>query len=1161
MWDGTMKSEINKVIEKELKKYSKKNIKISDKQYTLYIVPELCDEDLNIFEGFLFVEVDNKSEVSYLKTRYKPPVSGYAPRIGVILYDGHLLLKDYRKNKHIIKTLRKVNKTFLNKLKKVLSNPNEENFSKLFDRSDVIEEFYILYKKAREYLLKNISGIPEEEKREEFVDNFMMQMLTLWYLQERGFFNSDKNYFITKFKESKQKKLFDGPENYYQFLTHFFEKVSNNLDRQYHEDKIVGKVVVIGPAVFLNGEHSKAISISDKCFYKEGMTDILINTPPKKVSQEVPLLNLFESRDWTEGNIDEFVLGAIYEKLITYQERKKTGAYYTPEEITSYICKNTIEPYLVDKVNEKFKRNFETIDQIIESDDKEILFYLFEQLKEIKILDPAVGSAHFLESAINVLVSIYEKIKEKAIELNIRKGLEIITADEKGEIKKINLLEISDEKEFKLLVKFFIILSKNIYGVDINPSALKVAKARLFLTLAKHFKVDKEKDLFIRFPNVHFNLREGNSLIGYIDLGSEEQKGQLQLDFFVREEQAEYITEKIKVVSDLKPYLEKTARSLNLDGDIIKEVEELNKILSKGKIDWNEFKKVLKTKEKLITILIASLNSKYAKPLHELLREITDLFNQKLDEKFAEEHKIKLEDLKKIKAFHWIFEFPEVFIDRGGFDVVVGNPPYVRADTDDAFIIKERELIPKTGFYETLYEKWDMYIAFIERGFNLSRKKGYFSLIVEDSYNSSKYAKKSHNYFVENAIIKELNFCSDVSIFQGVGVRNTIFIFKKEINFKNVPQRIKRIERFENIQFLPSATQKDFGIDLFNPIKCPELTIKVNEFNYLKEICYISYGLRPNADERKYKGEFKKFDLISDVKDQIHPLPYLEGKMISKWQIKEFKFLEWGTERSPQKLVRPTFPGLYKPPKILFGSITGSTYDNIGFFCNHSIIVITPWINLKGGFNRSISKKAKGKTREQFERLCMQYELKFLLMIINSTTGSYLIKQNQRNKLSVYPDDLSNLKIKICSKENQKKYVFLSDILLFLNATEERRQSLKDTIEFFDRQIADSLVYELYFKEKFAEDGLYKEPKEYLLELVSKHLKSINYDRWAELYWKKQIEGNLTEQEQKELEKLEKENMETVEDVYRALKEDVKIKELIQKIKSHEWVKVIEGEG
>jgi len=1163
-----MKFETSKLIEKELKKYSKKDIKISDKQYTLHVVPELCDEDLNIFEGFLFVEADNKSEVSYLKTRYRPPVSGYAPRIGIILYDGHLLLKDYRKNKHIIKTLKKINKTFLNKLKKALSEPSDGNLSKLFDRSDVIEEFYILYKKAREYLLKNIKGIPEEEKREEFVDNLMMQMLTLWYLQERGFFNSDKNYFITKFKESKQKKLSGGFENYYGFLTYLFEKLSDNLDSQYYKDKIVGEVVVIGPAVFLNGGHSKAISIPDKCFYKEGMTEVLINTPPKRVSQEVPLLNLFESRDWTESNMDEFVLGSIYEKLITYMERKKLGAYYTPEEITSYICKNTIVPYLVDKVNEKFKRNFETIDQIIESNDKDILFYLFEQLKEIKILDPAVGSAHFLGTAIDVLAGtddppepkegIYEKIWRKFKELKL-KGLIIKSSDNLGQIRDIDLTDIEDKDEFRMYVKFFIILSKNIYGVDLKPSALKIAKARLFLTLAKHFKVGKEKDNFIRFPNVHFNLREGNSLIGYVNIERQKPKGQLQLDLFVNEEQAEYIVERIKVVSELKPHLEKTANALEISGNVVNEVKDLNRILLKEQISWHDFEKVLRTKEKLIRILIASLNSQYAKPLNDLLREITDLFNQKLDEKFAEEHEIKLEDLKQIKTFHWVFEFPEVFLDRGGFDVVVGNPPYVRADTDDAFIIKERELILKTGFYETLYEKWDMYITFIERGFKLSRKKGYFSLIVEDSYNSSKYAKKSHNYFVENAMIKELNFCSDISIFQGVGVRNTIFIFKNEKNSNNIPQRLKRIERFENFVSLPSTTQKDFGNDLFNPRKSPEQTISINEFNYLKEICYISYGLRPNADERKYKGEFKKSDLISEIKDHKHPSPYLEGKMISKWQIKEFKFLEWGTERSPQKLVRPTFPELYKPPKILFGSITGSTYDNIGFFCNHSIIVITPWINLRGVSNRSISKKAKGKIREQFEKLSMQYELKFLLMIINSTIGSYLIKQNQRNKLSVYPDDLSNLKIKICSKENQKKYAFPSDYLLFLNATEERRQKLKDTIEFFDRQIADSLVYELYFKEKFYEDGLYPEPKEYLLEAVSKHLKPINYDRWAELYWKKQLEGNLKPEEEKELEDLENENLKTIIEVVEAIRADREIMELIERIKGHEWVRVVEG--
>jgi len=766
-----MNKQIRVILLKELKKYKTKEIKISGKPYNLYIVPELCDEDLNIFEGFLSVKAESKTEVSYLKNRYKPPVSGYAPRLGLILYDGHLLIKDYRKNKHIIKTLNKINKTFLNKLKKALSDPKEENLSKLFDRTDVIEEFYILWKKSREFLLKNIKGIPEEEKREEFVDNFMMQMLTLWYLQERGFFNNDKNYFITKFKELYQKKLINGFENFNEFLIYLFEKISGHEDRQYVEDTKIGKVVVIGPAVFLNGEHSKAISIPDKCFYQEGMTDILINTPPKKVNQEVPLLNLFESRDWTEGNIDEFVLGAIYEKLITYIERKKLGAYYTPEEITSYICKNTIDPYLIDKVNKKFSKNFETIDQIIEGSNKEILLYLFEQLKEIKILDPAVGSAHFLESAINVLVDIYEKIKEKVQELGLRQGLEIIAADEKGEIKTINLFEVDNEDKFKLLVKFFIILSKNIYGVDINLSALKVARARLFLALAKHFKVGKEKDIFIRFPNVHFNLREGNSLIGYVALEKEKTEKQLQLELFVKEEQAEYLSKKIKVALDLKPSLEKTAKALKIDGNIVNEVEDLNRILSKKCIEWDDFKKVLWTKEKLTRILIASLNSKYAKPLHELLSSITELFSQKLDEKFAKEYNINLYNLKKIKTFHWIFEFPEVFLkENPGFDVVVGNPPYVELN--------------EVEYGYLLTESKNLYDKFMRTSIKLLHSNGMFGFIHANSVYCQPKFKNLRDFLYKNTndlII--INFAiRPQPVFKGVMQRTAITICRKDIS-------------------------------------------------------------------------------------------------------------------------------------------------------------------------------------------------------------------------------------------------------------------------------------------------------------------------------------------------------------------------------------------
>ncbi|HDD45402.1 MAG TPA: hypothetical protein ENG63_11180 [Candidatus Desulfofervidus auxilii] len=1131
-----MKEQIHKFLLKELQKYKVKHIRISDKQYTLYIVPELCDEDLNIFEGFLFVEVDNKSEVSYLKTRYKPPVSGYAPRIGIILYNGHLLLKDYRKNKYIIKTLKKINKTFLNKLKKALSDPKEENLNKLFDRSDVIEEFYILYKRARKYLLKNIKGIPEEEKREEFIDNFMMQMLTLWYLQERGFFNNDKNYFITKFKEFKQKKLFGGFKNYYEFLTYFFEKLSNNLDSQYYEDKIVGRVVVTGPAIFLNGEHSKAISIPDKCFYKEGMTDILINTPPKKVSQEVLLLNLFESRDWTEGNIDEFVLGAIYEKLITYMERKKLGAYYTPEEITSYICKNTIEPYLVDRVNEKFKKKFETIDQIVESNDKEILLYLFEQLKEIKILDPAAGSAHFLESAINVLVSIYEKIREKAIELGIKKGLEIIASDEKGEIKTINLLEISDDDKFKLLIKFFIILSKNIYGVDINPSALKVAKARLFLTLAKHFKVGKEKDIFIRFPNVHFNLRDGNSLIGYVDIKRQKPKEQLQLDFFIEEEQSEYITEKIKVISELKPYLEKTAKSLNLNGNIVEEVKELNKILAKRKIDWNDFEKVLRTKEKLITILIASLNSKYAKPLNDLLKKITDLFNQKLDEKFAEEHNIDLNKLKDAKftpwerkMFHWVFEFPEVFMRKdSGFDIVIGNPPYGRLKQ---IIEDKEEKYFFSNIYSNLYQhqfgNLNLYKLFIERSYSLLQERGYFSMIFPSSFlgeNDSKELRKL--FFEECKVDKILEFPEKTRVFEGNTQAVCVLFYKKSRTDDYTVQIKTNISREEkgnltSLDFLAvkrsdlkKLTGEDYRIPLFyNPKVEWEILKHISKYPPFK-----GDGKIPPVGEvgeghlhETFDKEFMSDELGDDLLIKgIHLDRYFvnldpDGPK-PRWIVNKEYFFEKKPEAKKvaeqEKVIGRNTINKASKPRLRFAPL-GKGY------------VITNAVKFIIDIDESIDSY-------------------FLISLLNSTLLNWRFELfSLQNNIRNY--EIESLPIPRIPKEEQKPFIILAKYMLFLkqyqNYFAREDKHFQYIIDYFDNLI-DCLVYELYLGD------VVKIPTR---QFVEGKLADIN------------LPENLLETEEKE----RKEDLQKIEKVFNEFENDKKLNGNLYLIKLHPWVKTI----
>jgi len=1100
-----------------LESYQIKSIKISDKKYSLYVVPELCDEDLNIFEGFLFAEAENRSEVSYLKSRYRPPVSGYVPRIGLILYEGHLLIKDYRRNNHIIKTLKKINKTFLNKLKKALSEPKEENLIKLFDRKDIIDEFYILYKKARDYFLKNISGIPEEDKREEFVDNFMMQMLTLWYLQERGFFNADTNYFITKFKEMHQKKLFGGFKSYYDFLTYFFEKISNNTDNQYHEDEIVGKVVVVGPAVFLNGEYNKAVSILDKCFYKDGITDILIKTPPEKLSDEVPLLNLFESRDWTEGNIDEFVLGAIYEKLITYMERKKLGAYYTPEEITSYICKNTIEPYLIDRVNEEFKKNFGVIDQIVGSNDKGIILYLFEQLKDIKILDPAVGSAHFLESAINVLVGIYEKIWEKAKELRVEEGLSIIATDEKGGIKEINLLEISDENTFKLLVKFFIILSKNIYGVDINPSALKVAKARLFLTLAKHFEVGKDKDIFVRFPNVHFNLREGNSLIGYTRLEKGKEQEQLVLDLFVEEGDATHIVEQIKIVTELRDYFLETSKILGIDENIVVEVEDLNRILSKKEIKWDEFENVLRTKEKLIRILIASLNSQYARPLNGLLNKITELFNNKLDEKFAKEYNIDLAELNKIKTFHWIFEFPEVFLDRGGFDVVVGNPPY---GFRNVLTAREKEIFRNNILVS--FPSGDVAELFIKRALGtLTNPQRYFSFIVPKK---SIYGESWYEVRALMRTYHSLFFVDAGKAFDVVKLEMIIFcvIKKKERN------RLIKVGYFNKNE---NALQE---LGFMNDLNDSRESFYIYCININKDV----YGLLnkfPRLSEFGIKiqiGQSNITKYMQEKKQNEEDKPILKGKDISRYKIRSLHYL-------PAEYMNSE----YLQPKLVFQEIIAHIenpfphIELMGILDKHGIFTIP---------DTSVS--------YTIENL----SLETLLAILNSKIASWFYYNFTFNRairtmhfIDYYasqlpiPSDIYKVDSILC--EIAKYLSFLYQI--------EVEESIPHII---DKQILDPLVYELYFKEKFHQDGLYPNSEDYLLELVSRYLKPIKYDRWAELYWKKQLGGKLTSDEEKDLRKLEKENLETIEEVYESIKNDQQIYNQIRVIKSHPWVKIIE---
>ncbi|MFX0141464.1 MAG: Eco57I restriction-modification methylase domain-containing protein, partial [Candidatus Hodarchaeota archaeon] len=641
-----------------------------------------------------------------------------------------------------------------------------------------IEEFYPLYRKVARFLLQNLSGFhDDDERKKEFVNNFMVQMLVFWFIQKKEFFNEDQNYFITKFREFKANKSLQGENNYFYFLIYFLKQINLHLDHGYFEDKIAGKIMIPSPAIFLDVDiNVKKISIPNKCFYNEKKTEQLLNKSSGEGNGDLPLFNLFENE---LNQFNGFLLGEIYENLITQVDKKISGAYYTPEAITFFLCKTTIESFLLEKVNLYFNSKFETINSLIKSYDIRVIEFLLIELQKIKVLDPAVGTAHLLESVIKTLIEIYEKIWKVAKKIDLKEGIEVITIGQNGKIKFVNLLEITDENQFKLFVSLYHILSKNIYGVDTDPDVLKIAKARLFLLLLEHYNVQKHN--LINFTAAHFNLKEGNSLLGYLQFDKDKSAKQLRLEPYLTKITSVETSESIKVDSGLLEFFKKAAIALNLGEHLIKDVEDLNQIFHQKEISIKSTHKVLRTKEKLLQLLFASMNTQFVKPLHNLLSRITYLLNTKLDEKFCKEFGIDLNQLNEVKTFHWICEFPNVFLEKGGFDIIIANPPYLgESGNKELFRIYARAL-------EEYYEgKMDLWYFFLHRSLDLMVTCAHSSFVTSSYWITASGAAKLRARLLSDTFIRQyINFGENKIFGTAQGVHTNIITFKKVTKSNN----------------------------------------------------------------------------------------------------------------------------------------------------------------------------------------------------------------------------------------------------------------------------------------------------------------------------------------------------------------------------------------
>jgi type I restriction-modification system DNA methylase subunit len=438
------------------------------------------------------------------------------------------------------------------------------------------------------------------------------------------------------------------------------------------------------------------------------------------------------------------------------------------------------------------------------------------------------------------------------------------------------------------------------------------------------------------------------------------------------------------------------------------------------------------------------------------------------------------ENLNKVNCFDWEGKdgFTEIF-KAGGFDVVIGNPPYVNAKTLVELFKNERNYLSNSSRYKSLYLKWDLYIAFIEKSIHLLNNGGYFSMIIPYPFLNQNYGTVLRKQIIENHKLISILDLSNRKIFKDAVVTNIVLTVQKDRVTDKI--QINKIDDTNNIIFKVFDINKeiiyqpDSDFSGWNIANRTQINIDFSKCYSLGDICFISKGMVLNADEKHAKGKFVKKDLISKVKTKVHSKKYTEGKYIDRYKINETYYLEWNTNRVPAKISRPTFPELYENPKILINKlgIVKAVYDKSKIYCDQTIRIAVLWYHLKNVQNNSINKYIT-KARVDLEKLSRQYNELFLLGIINSKMGFYLLNHIRGEKnIDINPEYLKQIPIPaldLSQKADKTKHdnlVSLVEKMLDLKQKEvvEVSDHLKTIItrknDAVDRTI-DMAVYELY---------------------------------------------------------------------------------------------------
>ncbi len=668
-------------------------------------------------------------------------------------------------------------------------------------------------------------------------------------------------------------------------------------------------------------------------------------------------LNAYKFGDDSDCTINASVLGKVFEKINGY----KDGSVYTPGYITAYMCKDSINAAILAKFSEQLRKQVGSIDELRniidcwDFDKKEELVSIFNS---VTLCDISVGSGHYLVSALNYFLYLKWdlglffdtqkgnlrrfKMELKDDSLRIYRGAEELKYDFND--SEAQLLQETLFEEKKRL------LENNLFGVDINPNSVNICRLRLWIELLKnaYYKGPEYTELQT-LPNVDLNVKRGDSLLSKIP---------------------------IAVYGDI---------DASATGISEEDVKEYKKLAKKFKNADDKDVKVQLTKS--ISNLKFKIRGEYIRFLE-----------------FSDEYKKQNEEIEKNDAYRhsleWMFEFPELVNSKGqftGFDIVIGNPPYINLGKMKESAKVYGELVQNKiniPVYSTFCKSGDIYTLFVERAYALVGKNGIVSYIMPNKWMTTDYGKGLRKFFLENGVDKIIDF-GDYQVFPNVTTYTCIFSKYGKENRNEI--KIANVEKAENVEY---AVSEAFAKEFLSEKAWITSSLAENRLMArLEESCTTlgeiesepNRGIVTGLTEAFLIDESKKEQLISENSNaQTILFPALQGKDIDAWEIPEVKsyligtfpskklniddypsirdyLLSFGVEKLEQTGKTHTVNGTtiksrkktrnkwfetqdsiayyneFAKPKIMFQTITVQScfiYDEQGLFCNNSIWII-----------------------------------------------------------------------------------------------------------------------------------------------------------------------------------------------------------------------------